>query len=326
MRLFCALLLVFLVIAGPVAAITVNPSYQPLVTMAPKITMVTRMPATTVPELPMLSIGSVPSGAAVTVDGTGRGITPVTIALYPGSYTVVLSLDGYRDYTTTVTLVEGQNEAIEARLVPVLTLGALRRNVSAIAPAIPAGVINLTTLPVPVTTTRGMTHCPPDQKCMTLAEAEAALQPGWEPAGTGPCDRVLNADNEVIGLKYCIVGNLKPTLQPGSVHAMVTVLVISPGPLASITQQPVQPNQAPQVLGAKRQVGVIESFFGFISGFISHPVCPTGQTVCGGKCIDPMSDSQNCGSCDYTCFDPAVCINGTCDNPTIPQPDVGGLL
>ena len=67
------------------------------------------------------------------------------------------------------------------------------------------------------------------------------------------------------------------------------------------------------MLGAKRQAGVIDSFFGFFSGiFTSQPFCLTGQAACGGKCIDVMNDSLNCGICDYTCFDPAVCEGGEC--------------
>jgi hypothetical protein len=42
--------------------------------------------------------------------------------------------------------------------------------------------------------------------------------------------------------------------------------------------------------------------------------------------VDLQTDSMNCGSCDYTCFDPAVCSGGECVAPSIPQPDVGGLL
>jgi len=58
-----------------------------------------------------LTLASTPGGAAVIVDGMSLGITSTTasewLPLAPGSHTVRLTLDGYRDYSANVTIVNG---------------------------------------------------------------------------------------------------------------------------------------------------------------------------------------------------------------------------
>ena len=44
-----------------------------------------------------ISVLSTPSGASVSIDGTGSGVTPVTLELSPGAHHVVLKLSGYAD-------------------------------------------------------------------------------------------------------------------------------------------------------------------------------------------------------------------------------------
>lgn len=52
-----------------------------------------------------LAITSTPPGATVTLDGTNKGVTPVTIAgLKPRNYNVVVALKGYAPVTRTVDL------------------------------------------------------------------------------------------------------------------------------------------------------------------------------------------------------------------------------
>jgi serine/threonine-protein kinase len=64
-----------------------------------------------------LLVESRPPGATVTVNGTNRGTTPLTIeALAPGSYRVGLSLAGYRSFTTTVRVVAGERTRAAASL------------------------------------------------------------------------------------------------------------------------------------------------------------------------------------------------------------------
>jgi hypothetical protein len=40
--------------------------------------------------------------------------------------------------------------------------------------------------------------------------------------------------------------------------------------------------------------------------------CPAGQTSCNGMCADLSSNSDNCGSCGYTCDPNLVCVGGKC--------------
>ena len=143
--------------------------------------------------------------------------------------------------------------------------------------------------------------CTSDEKCLTLEGAAAVYAPGWWYTEGSVCDYVTFAGNQTIIPKYCTGGSPKQSLQQSGVKAVVQ----GPRRPGAGSPQPVLPDMTRQVLGAKRQVGVLDSFIGFFSGiFSSQPVCLTGQVACGGKCIDVMNDSLNCGMCDYTCFDP----------------------
>ncbi|MFA5268373.1 MAG: PEGA domain-containing protein [Methanoregula sp.] len=64
-------------------------------------------------NLGFLVVSSTPAGAAVYVDGTYdgntlAGTTGEPLHLTPGSHTIRLALGGYKDYTDTVTVVNGQ--------------------------------------------------------------------------------------------------------------------------------------------------------------------------------------------------------------------------
>lgn len=54
-----------------------------------------------------LEVSSIPSGAEVYVDGVDMGISPLVKHLSAGSHTILLSLSGYNDYSTTVTMTNG---------------------------------------------------------------------------------------------------------------------------------------------------------------------------------------------------------------------------
>jgi hypothetical protein len=44
--------------------------------------------------------------------------------------------------------------------------------------------------------------------------------------------------------------------------------------------------------------------------------CPNGLVSCNGSCVNPMSDSYNCGTCGKTCGTTTpVCLNGVCSPP-----------
>jgi len=45
-------------------------------------------------------------------------------------------------------------------------------------------------------------------------------------------------------------------------------------------------------------------------------VCPTGESTCGGACLDLSVDSANCGACAHACAGGMVCKAGACECPT----------
>ena len=117
MRFICVILLVFLLIAGPAAAMAVGSgsvaspikNVQTVKTEIPvsqKIVVgAVPMYITTQAYTAVVNFDSVPEGATITIDGWGLlKKTPNTWSLDPGSHTIVLTLAGYPDYTTTVTL------------------------------------------------------------------------------------------------------------------------------------------------------------------------------------------------------------------------------
>jgi hypothetical protein len=68
---------------------------------------------------PTLTVTSDPSGAAVTVDGSGYGRTPVTLRdLTPGAHTVVVSMPGRQTVTRSVELRAGGSHDVVATLEP----------------------------------------------------------------------------------------------------------------------------------------------------------------------------------------------------------------
>ncbi|MDD1660788.1 MAG: PEGA domain-containing protein [Methanomicrobiales archaeon] len=105
----------------------VTARYPPLVTATPtptttpQVTVVPATPtlpfATALPETGSLYLTSVPSGASVTVNGVGMGMTPVLIRnLTPGTYYVRFSLVGWRDYEIALSVASGQMAMEEATL------------------------------------------------------------------------------------------------------------------------------------------------------------------------------------------------------------------
>ena len=65
----------------------------------------------------MLAIESRPTGAAVTVNGKPSGTTPLTINdLPPGEYRILMTMPGYRNFSTTVQVVAGERVRAAASL------------------------------------------------------------------------------------------------------------------------------------------------------------------------------------------------------------------
>lgn len=77
---------------------------------------------TTQPAGGVLILESVPPGASVYIDGTLKGITPLTVrSLTTGPHTVTFKKTRYQDYTTTTTVTALAVGKVSATLVPVTT-------------------------------------------------------------------------------------------------------------------------------------------------------------------------------------------------------------
>jgi hypothetical protein len=70
---------------------------------------VAAMPPTVLPATGTLSVTTTPAGATIFIDGIQRGVSPATVpGLAPGNHTLVLMMNGYSDFTATVTITAGQ--------------------------------------------------------------------------------------------------------------------------------------------------------------------------------------------------------------------------
>jgi hypothetical protein len=118
-HLVLLLFLALLLLTATAGATYIQPTTP--ATTAPPIRIVTATvpPVTTAPPSGGIAITSSPSGAAVAINGVPKGTTPLTVRpLATGSYDLVLTLDGYRDYTATVTIGTGLVQQ-SCTLVPV---------------------------------------------------------------------------------------------------------------------------------------------------------------------------------------------------------------
>jgi len=69
-----------------------------------------------------ISVISAPSQAGVYLNNAYKGLTPITLdSLTPGSYTVLVKLDGYQDWQATQQVAAGQTAQVSATLLPVST-------------------------------------------------------------------------------------------------------------------------------------------------------------------------------------------------------------
>jgi hypothetical protein len=73
-----------------------------------------------------IAVTSFPPGAMAYLDGAPKGTTPLTISsVTPGTHTVDLTLTGYQNYQTTVTVTANQIATLSATLIPTPTTGGL---------------------------------------------------------------------------------------------------------------------------------------------------------------------------------------------------------
>ncbi|MEZ4361240.1 MAG: PEGA domain-containing protein [Kofleriaceae bacterium] len=82
-----------------------------------------------------LKIASDPAGATVELDGERLGITPFEKELRPGSYTLVLRRDGYRDEERTVVVEPSRVAEQVIDLRPLAQRGPRRRKIAAFGAA-----------------------------------------------------------------------------------------------------------------------------------------------------------------------------------------------
>jgi hypothetical protein len=314
MKIICVIFLVFLIGIASVSALTVNPAAVPVLktlapTPQPTVVAVLAKPVTAVANVWVtVTVNSVPAGATVFVDGqsSAQGTTPINLGLHPGSHTILLTLDGFKDYTTTVNLQAGYPVAIDAELQRAFTASVIRENLSAVKVAEPQPGILRTINPGALPTQENTVSCISGQECLTLAEAGE----GYHQEGS-----VCGYNGSVP--KYCIGRSPKMTVQPGAVPA-VSIKPENTVKKVNATHDvagnlPLSPSATPRILGAQRQVGFVDSIVGFFSGLFGQKVsCPVGTVNCGGGCVDTRTDSLNCGACDYTCFDPGTCCGGEC--------------
>lgn len=68
-----------------------------------------------------VEITSDPAGARITIDGTRRGVAPLTLPLPPGQHTVLVS-DGTTNVSRTVNVVAGGTSTVMAALAPAGTV------------------------------------------------------------------------------------------------------------------------------------------------------------------------------------------------------------
>jgi hypothetical protein len=72
-----------------------------------------------------LSVTTIPAGAAVSIDGVQRGISPAVISgLAAGSHTVLLRLDGYQDLSAPVLITAGMRNEFSTGLAMLPAAGS----------------------------------------------------------------------------------------------------------------------------------------------------------------------------------------------------------
>jgi hypothetical protein len=70
-----------------------------------------------------LTVSSNPPGAQAYLDGQMIGMTPLTIAdVSPGEHTLLITMDGYTDFSQTITITE-EGSIVSAELVPAAQTG-----------------------------------------------------------------------------------------------------------------------------------------------------------------------------------------------------------
>lgn len=71
-------------------------------------------------------VESQPAGAEIYFNGDYRGLSPITISeVWPGTYTIMAEMNGYRTYSTTTSVSSGTRSTVYCPLSPLNTAGSL---------------------------------------------------------------------------------------------------------------------------------------------------------------------------------------------------------
>ncbi len=82
-------------------------------------TMVPVTPGPTPDTTGQINVGSSPSGATIFLDNTYKGITPMVLSNIPqGSHTLLVSTNGYQNWTSSVTVTAGSYTQVSGTLTP----------------------------------------------------------------------------------------------------------------------------------------------------------------------------------------------------------------
>ena len=92
--------------------------------------------ATLVLQTGSIAVNTTPPGAAITLDGTGAGVSPATIRnLTPGNHTLALALTGFETRTMTVQVVGDLTTIADISFLPPATVTTLPPTTPAPTPA-----------------------------------------------------------------------------------------------------------------------------------------------------------------------------------------------
>lgn len=75
-------------------------------------------PAAVAPTKGHIIINTLPTGATISVNGSVVGVSPITVDVDPGSYTVFIQLSGYNSATITVSVTADETHTLNASLTP----------------------------------------------------------------------------------------------------------------------------------------------------------------------------------------------------------------
>jgi hypothetical protein len=61
-------------------------------------------------------INTTPAGAMVSINGVQQGISPITLSVDAGTYSITIQLSGYNDISTSVTVAAGETHTLNASM------------------------------------------------------------------------------------------------------------------------------------------------------------------------------------------------------------------